>query len=70
MSQPTDVLEAAVKQYLSELSDDDFAALVAEVRPPADAEEPTPPSSKKPATTTTADGPAYPAGWAPKGTAK
>lgn len=70
MSQPTDVLEAAVKQYLSELSDDDFAALVAEVRPPADDEPPTPPSSKKPATKPADDGPAYPADWAPKGTAK
>lgn len=31
-----EVLVAAVKQFLAELSDDEFAALVAEVREPAD----------------------------------
>ncbi|MCH5645723.1 hypothetical protein [Gordonia sp. ABSL49_1] len=61
MAQPTDVLEAAVKQYLSELSDDDFAKLVAEVRPPADDDSP----EHKPKD----DGPAYPESWGhhPKG---
>jgi hypothetical protein len=47
----TEALLAGVKQYLAELPDKDFAALVAEVRPPAD-------------TTTTDDGgPAYPPEW-------
>lgn len=39
---PRDALEDGVKQYLSELSDDDFAALVAEVRAPADDTEKRP----------------------------
>ncbi|MCH5645722.1 hypothetical protein [Gordonia sp. ABSL49_1] len=58
MAQPTDVLEAAVKQYLSELTDDDFAKLVAEVRPPADDDKP---AEQKPKPKD--DGPAYPASW-------
>ncbi|MGV9795559.1 hypothetical protein [Gordonia sp. NPDC003422] len=62
MAQPTDVLEAAVKQYLSELTDEDFAKLVAEVRPPADDDNP----EQKPKPD---DGPAYPESWGhrPKG---
>lgn len=46
-----EVLLAAVKQYLSELTADEYAALEAEVRPPdEDQVEP-------------ADGPVYPASW-------
>lgn len=33
---PVDALLAGTKQYLSELDDDAFAALVDEVRPPVD----------------------------------
>lgn len=33
---PRDALEAGAKQWLSELSDDEFAGLVEEVRAPAD----------------------------------
>ncbi|BBZ57068.1 hypothetical protein [Mycolicibacterium phocaicum] len=46
-----EVLIAAVKQYLSELTADEFAALEAEVRPP---DEDSAQSS---------DGPVYPASW-------
>lgn len=34
--QPTDALIAGVEDYLAELTDDDFDALVERVRPPAD----------------------------------
>ena len=44
-----EALVAGNRQYLASLSDRDFAQLVAEVRPPADA--------------TPDDGPAYPADW-------
>ncbi|WP_396912416.1 hypothetical protein [Mycolicibacterium sp.] len=48
--QGREVLLAAVKQFLAELTDEQFAELVAEVREPAD----------------DADEAAYPAGWLPK----
>ncbi|MGC5245403.1 hypothetical protein ACPXB3_00485 [Gordonia sp. DT219] len=36
MTDPRDALEAGAKQWLAELPDDEFAAVVKEVRAPAD----------------------------------
>lgn len=55
---PLAALVAGVEQMLSELDDDQWKALVARVRPPAD--EPKD-AEQKPAPKD--DGPAYPASW-------
>lgn len=57
---PLAALVAGVEQMLSELDDDQWKALVARVRPPADADEPKD-DEQKPAPKD--DGPAYPAHW-------
>lgn len=54
---PLAALVAGVEQMLSELDDDQWEALVARVRPPADESK----DEQKPAPKD--DGPAYPANW-------
>lgn len=53
--EPLTALVAGVEQMLSELTDEQFAALVARVRPPADTDAP--------ATATKADQTDYPESW-------
>ncbi|MBM7278283.1 hypothetical protein JTZ10_10965 [Gordonia rubripertincta] len=65
---PFDALYAGVKQFLAELTDDEFASLVAEVRPPAEADEPTESSTrisepKSPRYNGTDNNNSYPASW-------
>ncbi len=55
---PLAALVAGVEQMLSELDDDQWKALVARVRPPADEAKD---DEQKPAPKD--DGPAYPANW-------
>ncbi|UAK38559.1 hypothetical protein K8O93_01830 [Gordonia bronchialis] len=57
---PLAALVAGVEQMLSELDEQQWAALVARVRPPADTDEPKD-DEQKPAPKD--DGPAYPANW-------
>ncbi|WP_267616916.1 hypothetical protein [Gordonia bronchialis] len=62
---PLAAMIAGVEQMLSELDEQQWAALVARVRPPADTDEPKDDEQKddeqKPAPKD--DGPAYPASW-------
>ncbi|MGC5246428.1 hypothetical protein ACPXB3_05835 [Gordonia sp. DT219] len=66
---PIGALLAGVEQYLSELTAEQFATVVARVRPP-DEKPAAPDDQAADAPAPKDDGPAYPAGWAPKGGAK